>query len=74
MVGTWYPELKRWSLFYRPKDMLQCNTNNGVERLNRSLKYEHLDGNKCSLSTLIEEIVFRFIPKLQQNYLELNVA
>ena len=53
--------------------MLACNTNNGVERLNRSLKYDHLDGNKCSLSTLMEEIAFHFIPTIQQTYLEKNV-
>ena len=53
--------------------MLACNTNNGVERLNRTLKYDHLEGNKCSLSTLMEEIAKSFIPTIQQNYLEQNV-
>ena len=33
---TWYPEIKRWCLAYRPDDLFQCNTNNGTEHLNES--------------------------------------
>ena len=53
--------------------MIMCNTNNGTERLNKELKYQYLDENKSTLSTLLEELIFKFIPTLQQTYLELNV-
>ena len=47
---TWYPELARWCLAFRPDDLFRCNTNNGTERLNESLKYSKLDGYKKLLT------------------------
>ena len=41
---TWYPELTKWCLAYRPDDLFPCNTNNGTESLNESLRYTELDG------------------------------
>lgn len=51
--GTWFPEIRRWALSFKPKGMYQ-NTNNGVERMNKELKYGYLEGLKgCSLSELV---------------------
>ena len=27
---TWYPEIKKWCLAYRPDDLFRWNTNNGT--------------------------------------------
>ena len=40
--GTWLGEIRRWSLAYRPIDLIMRNTNNGTERLSSDLKYEEL--------------------------------
>ena len=72
-TDTWYPEIKKWSLAYRPND-LSCNTNNGTERINKELKHGgYLDGSRNSLSTLIEQIIFHLIPTMQETYEQLNV-
>ena len=72
--GTWPPEIRRWCLAYRPDDLFRCNTNNGTERLNESLKYEELDGYKgCSLSELINILIDSFVPNLYEKYINLNV-
>ena len=53
---------------------MNCNTNNGTERLNLDLKYEELDGYKnCTLSELLTLIIEEFIPKLYRNYVTMNV-
>ena len=40
-----------WCLAYRPDDLILCDTNNGIEKLNKDLKYDEFDGYKnCSLS------------------------
>ena len=59
---------------YRPNDLMNCNTNNGTERLNEDLKYDELVGYKnCTLSELLQVIIEKFIPKLYQKYVKLNV-
>ena len=30
-IGTCYSEIQRWCLFFRPNDLMSCNTNNGTE-------------------------------------------
>ena len=68
------PEIKRWSLAYRPDDLMFTNTNNGTERLNEDLKYDELVNYKhCSLSEMLTVVIERFIPKHYRNYVELNV-
>ena len=72
--NTWYPERTRWCRSYRPNDLFRCNTNNGTERLNESLKYGTLDGYKaCTLSELMEKLIDSFIPDLYERYVSLNV-
>ena len=73
-IGVWLPEVKRWVLAYRPKDLVMCNTNNGTERLNEELKYEDLDRNVHStLSELLTVIIKDFIPRRYESYIEKNV-
>ena len=38
----WLPEIKRWTVYFRPNQLMLTNTNNGTERLNRELKTEEL--------------------------------
>ena len=61
-------------MFFRPNDLLSCNTNNGTERINGDLKHDELEGFKnCSLSELLEIIITKFLPKLYRKYVTLNV-
>lgn len=70
----WEPELERWSRAYRPDDLFNCNTNNGTERLNESLKYDALDGYKnSSLTELIKSLAQNFLPDLYEKYISLNI-
>ena len=72
--NTWFPEIKRWSLAFRPNDLMFNNTNNGTERLNEDLKYDELANYKhCSLSEMLTVVIERFLPKHYRNYVELNV-
>ena len=66
--------MKRWSIAYRPNDLMMCNTNNGTKRLNEDLKYNELVGYKnCTLSELLQVLIENFIPKHYEKYVELNV-
>ena len=72
--NTWYPEIKKWCLAYRPDDLFRCNTNNGTERLNEELKHNELDGYKnCTLSELMCVMIESFLPNLYEKYVSLNV-
>ena len=53
---------------------MMVNTNNGTERLNEDLKYSKLvEYKNCTLSDLLNVVIDKFIPKLYENYIELNV-
>ena len=53
---------------------MMVNTNNGTERLNEDLKYDELVEHKnCTLPDLLNVVIDRFIPKLYEKYIELNV-
>ena len=66
---TWYPELTKWCLAYRPDDLFRWNTNNGTECFNESLKYTELDGYKtCTLSELMGVLIDSFEPNLYERY------
>ena len=53
---------------------MMFNTNNGTERLNEDLKYdEWVEYKNCTLSDLLNIFIDRFIPKLYEIYIELNV-
>ena len=72
--NTWYPEIQRWCLAYRPDDLLKCNTNNGTERLNETLKYDTLDNYKNStLTESVKSQVQFFLPNLYEKYVSLNI-
>ena len=50
------------------------NTNNGTKRLNENLKYDELMKYKnWTLSDLLNVVIDRFIPKLYEKYVGLNV-
>ena len=71
---TWFPEIKRWCVFYRPTDLILTNTNNGTERLNKELKSNDLENyRKCKLSEMLKIIIQEFLPKLYDGYVEINV-
>ena len=73
-TNTWLPEKKRWTLAFRPDDLLFNNTNNGTERLNEDLKYDELASCKRgSLSEMLTAAIERFIPRHYRIYVELNV-
>ena len=31
-VGTWKPDIKRWSITYHPNDLMMCSTNNVTKK------------------------------------------
>ncbi|CAC5403653.1 unnamed protein product [Mytilus coruscus] len=43
---TWMPEKKRWSWAFRNGKGLLVNTNNGLERQNKTFKYKYLEEEK----------------------------
>ncbi|KAF3698781.1 Calcium-responsive transcription factor [Channa argus] len=72
---TWLSEEKRWATVFR-EESLQHNiiTNNGIERLNETFKYSHLENYKTStVRELMTIIVNDFIPQLQKRYMQLNL-
>ena len=53
---------------------MMVSTNNGTERLNEDLKHDELvEYKNCTLSDLLNVVIDRFIPKLYEKYIELNV-
>ncbi|KAJ4943607.1 hypothetical protein JOQ06_006106 [Pogonophryne albipinna] len=73
--NKWLPEAKRWVHVFRDEDLkVAIYTNNGVERLNETLKYSHLEGYKnWSLSEMLTVLVTDFLPRTYRKYIELNV-
>ncbi|XP_054288108.1 uncharacterized protein LOC129003812 isoform X2 [Macrosteles quadrilineatus] len=70
---TWLPEIKRWALFFKPVEMF-LNSNNGVERINKELKYGFLEGFKgCSLSEMISVVLTKFLPERFLTYVRENI-
>ena len=70
----WFPEIKRWAVYYRHNQLMPTNTSNGTERLNRELKTEELvDYKKCSLSEMLKVVIESFLPSLYHRYVELNI-
>ena len=71
---TWFPEIKRWCVFYRPRGLILTNTNNGTECLNKELKSNDLDNyRKCTLTEMLKVVIQQFLPKLYDRYVELNI-
>jgi hypothetical protein len=69
----WMSEIHRWCLAYRPLDLL-FESNNGVERLNKELKYGHLyEKSRCSLFELLQTLMEDFLPKRFSVYVTRNV-
>ncbi|KAL9988910.1 hypothetical protein ACROYT_G003403 [Oculina patagonica] len=53
---------------------VKVNTNNGIERKNKSFKYEFLEGNRdMKLSGLLAILVTQFLPQSFKKYEELNI-
>ncbi|XP_063078674.1 uncharacterized protein LOC134468731 [Engraulis encrasicolus] len=71
----WIPEAKRWVRVFRDEQLkIPINTNNGVERQNKTFK-QLLQGHKnCSLSDMLTVVTSTFLPRSYQKYVQLNVA
>ena len=69
----WFPHIQKWSLAYRPDDLILCNTNNDTEGLNEDLKCDDLSGYKNCSQLLLSVVIESFISKHYQMYLELNI-
>ena len=53
---------------------MMVNTNNGTERLNEDLKYNELvEYKNCTLSDLLNVVIDRYIPKLYEKCIKLNI-
>ena len=65
----WLPEIKRWFMAYKTPGLL-FHTYNGVERMNKKLRYHYLIENKkkCSLSKLMNTVEAHFIPEMHKLY------
>ena len=71
---TWFPEIKRWCVFYRSIDLILTNTNKGTGRLNKELKSNDLENyRKCTLTKMLKVIIQEFLPKLYNTYVELKI-
>ncbi|XP_056009107.1 uncharacterized protein LOC130051290 [Ostrea edulis] len=74
--GRWLNKHKRWVQAFRQKRFnTSVNTNNGVERQNKSLKYEYLDTKKAkSLCHLLTVMWNDFLPDTYQRYVRQNLS
>ncbi|XP_013412961.1 uncharacterized protein LOC106175477 [Lingula anatina] len=73
--GTWLKVHKRWVKAFRAHRLLSfVNTNNGVERQNRTFKYNYLrQCSRNSLSTMVKVLVERFLPdRYKEGYIKKN--
>lgn len=72
--GKWEPEIRRWSLAFKPDSMPLLNIDNGVERLKEELKYRFLDEYRnCPLSEIINVLINTFLPQRYDTYLRGNL-
>lgn len=71
----WLSTYKRWVWAFRKDEMeLPINTNNGVERQNRRLKYDYLSNKiRMPLNSMLKLIITKFIPDSFRSYEELNI-
>eukprot|EP00794_Sanderia_malayensis_P017245 gene17245-18965_t len=71
----WLPHYKRWVWTFRQQSFqVLVRTNNGVERQNKSLKYEFLKKRKKScLSHMANVLITNFFAKKYKKYVSLNV-
>ncbi|XP_047141532.2 uncharacterized protein LOC105847166 isoform X1 [Hydra vulgaris] len=70
----WLPQIERWAYFYR-KDrlMVSINTNNGVERQNKTFKHTHLKKHQnSSLSSMLTILIEEHFPDIYNRYCEIN--
>lgn len=74
--SRWLNKHKRWVKAFRHKRLnTSVNTSNGVERQNKSLKYEYLDTKKAkSLCHLLTVLWNDFFPVTYQRYVRQNLS
>lgn len=66
--------LQMWVFYFRRGKGYFCNTNNGIERMNQTFKYEYLGRRRNhTLSYMIDILIRVFIPGQLEIYLHLNV-
>ncbi|XP_065657884.1 uncharacterized protein LOC136082459 isoform X2 [Hydra vulgaris] len=70
----WMPIKKRWIWWYRQNRLLiNCNTNNGVERQNESFKYCYLKKyNNSSLTGMLTLLIEEFFTDKLESYTDAN--
>ncbi|XP_065682326.1 uncharacterized protein LOC124811828 [Hydra vulgaris] len=70
----WLTIIERWVWAYRQNRLLvNLNTNNGVERQNKSFKYSYLQQfNSSSLTGMLTILIEEFFPDKYQSYIEKN--
>ncbi|XP_033096346.1 uncharacterized protein LOC117100667 [Anneissia japonica] len=72
---VWLPEKKRWVKAYRlDRFLTSLNTNNGIERQNRILKYDYLrDKVDRSITSVCQSIIEEFLPESMVKYIKNNI-
>ncbi|XP_063440916.1 uncharacterized protein LOC134721686 isoform X1 [Mytilus trossulus] len=75
MNNTWLKSVKMWAWLYRKDRLLvKINTNNGVERQNRTLKYDFLAKyTDRTLTGMLTTVIKRFLPDQYRKYLDVNI-
>nr|XP_054769966.1 uncharacterized protein LOC129277817 [Lytechinus pictus] len=71
----WLPHFKRWVWAFRSEKGLLVNTNNGLERQNRTFKYSFLEQKKDhSISSMVSVLVTEFLPSMKRKYIQENAC
>ncbi|KAK3083109.1 hypothetical protein FSP39_014287 [Pinctada imbricata] len=74
-TNTWLKNVQKWAWVYRQDRLLvNINTNNGVERQNRTLKYDFLSKyTDRTLTGMLTTVIKRFLPDQYRKYLDVNI-
>eukprot|EP00794_Sanderia_malayensis_P004341 gene4341-4918_t len=75
LQSYWFNIKKRWIQVYRQDRLLvNCNTNNGVERQNESLKYQYIERNsKAPLTRMLTILTEQFLVDKYEKYCDANI-
>ena len=75
METQWFPHIKRWCHLYRNNDSnLIINTNNGLERQNKVLKYDYLAKyNDHSVAGMLLIVHTQYLPNRFKRYKSSNL-
>ncbi|XP_071820563.1 uncharacterized protein [Apostichopus japonicus] len=73
--NTWLKNAQKWAWIYRQDRFnMKINTNNGIERQNRTLKYEFLSRfTDRTLTGMLTTVIKKFLPEMHRRYIECNL-